>query len=225
MTSKPVTASTTLIRNLDLIVAWDESDGRHVYLQNADLAFTGNEVVHAGPGFAGEPDVTIEGRGLMAMPGLVNIHSHPFSEPGNKGVTEEFASDKLGQSSLYEYLPVFGMEADAAGASSKVAISELLKSGVTTVADLSIAREGWLDDLASTGIRAVVCPMMREGHWYTQDGHTVDYAWDKKAGEAAFATAMKTIDLATQHPSGRLSGMVGPAQIDTCSEGAKCQIA
>ena len=219
MTAKPMTARTTLIRNLDLIIAWDESDGRHVYLQNADLAFTGNEVVHAGPDFAGQPDVTIEGRGLMAMPGLVNIHSHPFSEPGNKGVTEEFASDKLGQSSLYEYLPVFGMEPQDAGASSRVAISELLKSGVTTVTDLSINRESWLDDLASTGIRAVVCPMYRSGYWYTKNGHEVGYAWDEKAGEAAFAAALQTIDGAARHPSGRLSGMMGPAQIDTCTEG------
>ena len=30
---------------------------------------------------------------------------------------------------------------------------------------------------------------------------------------------MKTIDEAAKHPSGRLSGMVGPAQIDTCREG------
>jgi cytosine/adenosine deaminase-related metal-dependent hydrolase len=210
---------TTVVRHLDIVIAWDEAERRHVYLDDADLVFRGNEVVHVGPGYDGTSDRTLDGKGLMAIPGLVNVHSHPFSEPGNKGITEEHASDKLGQSSLYEYLPVFGMEADAAGASCKVAVSELLKSGVTTVTDLSVPREGWLDDLAATGIRAVVCPMMREGYWFTRDGHTVDYAWDKGAGAQAFATALKTIDLAAQHPSGRLSGMLGPSQIDTCTEG------
>ena len=111
------------------------------------------------------------------------------------------------------------MEPQDAGASSRVAISELLKSGVTTVTDLSVNRESWLDDLASTGIRAVVCPMYRSGYWYTKNGHEVGYAWDEKAGEAAFAAALKTIDRAAEHPSGRLSGMMGPAQIDTCTEG------
>lgn len=212
-------AMTTLIRNLDLAVAWDESEARHVYLEAADLAFRGGEIVHVGPGYVGPADVIVDGSGLMAMPGLVNVHSHPFSEPGNKGITEEFASDRLGQSSLYEYLPVFGMEPDAAGASSRVAVSELLRSGVTTVTDLSIAREGWLDDLASTGIRAVVCPMFREAVWYTKNGHSVEYAWDRKAGEAAFAKALETVDAAARHSSGRLSGMIGPAQIDTCTEG------
>ncbi|MFI5003313.1 MAG: amidohydrolase family protein [Reyranellales bacterium] len=204
---------------LDLIVAWDEADRRHVYLEGADLVFAGNEFTHVGPGYAGTADTTIDGRGLMAIPGFVNVHSHPFSEPANKGVTEEFGSDKLGQSSLYEYLPVFGLDPESAGPSTQVAISELLKSGVTTVTDLSISRPGWLDDLAASGIRAVVAPMMRQGHWFTKNGHAVEYAWDEKAGEKAFAEAMRTIDLALQHPSGRLSGMVCPSQIDTCGEG------
>lgn len=214
-----MTNKITLVRDLDVVVAWDESEGRHVYLQRADFAFRGNEIIHVGPGYAGPADTTIEGRGMMVMPGLVNIHTHPFSEPGNKGLTEEVASDKLGQSSLYEFLPVFGMEAEDAGASSRVAISELLKSGVTTVADLSTNREGWIEDLVSTGIRAVLCPMFRSGYWYTKNGHVVDYAWDIKQGEANFAAALKTIDAAMAHPSGRLSGMMGPSQIDTCTEG------
>src|SRR5229473_2561290 len=83
-----------------------------------------------------------------AMPGLINVHSHPFSEPANKGLTEEYGSDKLGQSSLYEYLTVFGLNPEDAGPSTQVALSELLKSGVTTISDLSMARDGWVDDLA-----------------------------------------------------------------------------
>ena len=210
---------TTRIADLDHVVAWDESERRHVYLDGGDLVFRGNEIVHVGPGWTGPVDTTIDGRGFMALPGLVNVHSHPFSEPANKGLTEEFGSDKLGQSSLYEYLPVFGLDAEDAGPSTRVAMSELLKSGVTTIVDLSICRDGWLDDLAASGIRAVVAPMMRQGYWYTRNGHTVEYAWDEKAGEKAFGAAMKTIDEALRHPSGRLSGMVCPSQIDTCREG------
>ena len=55
----------------------------------------------------------------MAIPGLVNVHTHPFSEPANKGLTEEYGSDKLGQSSLYEYLTVFGLDPEDAGPSSQ----------------------------------------------------------------------------------------------------------
>jgi len=92
------------------------------------------------------------------------------------------ASDKLGQSSLYEYLPVFGLNPEDAGPSTQVAMSELLKSGVTTISDLSMSRERLGSTISQrTGIRAVVCPMMRQGYWYTKNGHTVEYAWDEKA--------------------------------------------
>src|SRR5580693_3712291 len=214
-----MSAKTTHVRHLDLVVAWDESEQRHVYLTDADLVFSGSEILHVGPGYAGTADHVIEGSGFMAIPGFVNVHSHPFSEPANKGLTEEVGSDKLGQSSLYEFLPVFGLDAEDAGPSTTVALSELLKSGVTTITDLSLSRPGWLDDLAASGIRAVVAPMMRQGYWFTKNGHTVEYAWGEEAGEKAFEMAMQTIDRALQHPSGRLSAMVCPSQIDTCREG------
>ena len=114
-----MSAKTTRIANLDHVVAWDESEQRHVYLDGADLVFKGNEIVHVGPGYAGPADSTIDGKGFMAIPGFVNVHCHPFSEPANKGLTEEYGSDKLGQSSLYEYLPVFGLDPEDAGPSTR----------------------------------------------------------------------------------------------------------
>ena len=52
---------------------------------------------------------------------------------------------------------------------------------------------------------------------FTKNGHALDYAWDKTAGREGFERARQLTDLANQHPSGRLSGMMCPAQIDTCS--------
>ena len=83
---------TTKIAHLDHVVAWDEAEQRHVYLEDADLVFKGNEIAHVGPGYTGPVDTTIDGKGMMAIPGLVNVHSHPFSEPANKGLTEEYAT-------------------------------------------------------------------------------------------------------------------------------------
>jgi hypothetical protein len=157
--------TTTLIRNLDWTIAWDEANGTHEYLRGADLAFSGDSIVHVGPGFAGRADAVVDGAGLIASPGFVNVHSHPSSEPGNKGVLEELGSPALGQSSLYEFMPVFRLDPGAAEAATQVAVWELLKSGVTTFCDLSGARDGWADQVAATGIRAVLCPMFRAATW------------------------------------------------------------
>jgi len=214
-----MSGGTTLVRKAEWIVAWDEAEQAHVYLRDADLAFRGGEMIFVGKSFEGPAERVIDGAGRMVLPGFVNVHSHPTSEPGNKGLLEELGSPRLGQSSLYEFMPVFRIAPEAATAATQVAVSELLKSGVTTMLDLSGARAGWADDLAATGIRAVLAPMYRSASWRTPDGHSVEYIWDEKAGERAFANALAVVDEARRHPSGRVSAILAPSQIETCSEG------
>ncbi len=210
--------STTLIRNADFVIAWDAGTATHVYMPDGDVAFEDGVIRFVGRGYDGIAETVIDGRGFMVMPGLVNIHSHPSSEPMNKGFTDEVGSPGFYNSSLYEYLPVFRAQGEEIKACVRVALSELLLSGVTTLADLSMAHPGWLDLLAEAGMRVCVAPMFRSGRWHTKNGHVVEYDWNEAAGEKAMAEALSIIERAEQHPSGRLFGMVVPAQIDTCSE-------
>lgn len=211
--------TTTVIRDADVVVAWDASAKRHVYLTGADIAFEGGIITYVGRGYTGPAEEEVAGRGLMVMPGLVNIHSHPSSEPMNKGLLDEIGSPGLYNSSLYEYMPIFRADSGAVPSCVRVALSELLLSGVTTVADLSMAHPGWLDLLAESGMRVCVAPMFRSARWYTKNGHVVEYEWDEAAGEKAMAEALQLVDRAQQHECGRLFGMVVPAQIDTCAPG------
>ena len=209
----------TVIRDAAMVVAWDSARKSHAYMPDADVAFDGGALTFVGRAYAGPADTVIDGKGMMVMPGLVNIHSHPSSEPLNKGLIDEIGSPGFYNSSLYEYLPIFRADAEAVPNCVRVALSELLLSGVTTLADLSMAHPGWLDLLAESGMRVCVAPMFRSARWFTKNGHLVEYAWDEAAGEKAMAEALTLIDRAEQHPSGRLFGMVVPAQIDTCTEG------
>ncbi len=206
---------TTLIRNADVVIAWGGAG--HVYLGDADVAWTDGALTHAGPGYAGPVDTEVDGRGLMVMPGLVDVHSHPSSEPMLKGLTDEVGTPGLYNSSLYEYLPIFRPPAEAVADCARVAYSELLLSGVTTVVDLSVPYDAWLDVAGDSGLRVVMGPMFRSARWFTANGHVVDYEWDVPAGERAMVDALRLLDRAAQHPSGRLTGMVVPAQIDTCT--------
>lgn len=208
---------TTVIRHAELAVAWDSGARQHVYLPDADIAFEDGRLSFVGRGYDGPADATISGTGLMVMPGLVNIHSHPSSEPMNKGFTDEVGTPGLYNSSLYEYLPILRADAEAVPACVRVALSELLLSGVTTVCDLSMAHPGWLDILAESGMRVCVAPMFRSARWFTRNGHLVEYEWDEAAGVKAMEEAFRLIERAEQHECGRLSGMVVPAQIDTCT--------
>src|SRR5215472_10099086 len=155
--------STTIIRNADWLVAWDEAAGGHVYRRQTDLAFAGNTITAVGAVPPTPGATEIDGRGFLVMPGFVDVHAHPSSEPLLKGLTDEVGSRQLYMSSLYEYLPLF--EGDDAGrrACNEVALCELMQSGVTTVCDLSAARDDWLDTLGESGIRAYAMPMFRSG--------------------------------------------------------------
>jgi len=73
--------TTTHVQNAAFIVAWNPTENRHEYRTNADLVFTGTTITHLGPLYTGPADTVIDGRHLMLMPGLVDIHSHPSLEP------------------------------------------------------------------------------------------------------------------------------------------------
>ncbi len=209
--------ATTVLRNADWLVAYDEASDGHVYRRNVDLVISDDRIVHLDNGYTGPVETEIDCRDRLLLPGFVNIHTHPSSEPLRKGITDETRSPGFWHSSLYEFLPVFGNDGEGMIAATNVALAELLMSGVTTVVDLSFPFDGWLDALGGSGIRAVAAPMFRDARWFTTNGHELRYESDSQAGQRSFDAARQAINLANQHPSGRLSGMVCPAQIDTCS--------
>lgn len=208
----------TRIASAERVIAYDQAAKSHVYRSDVDVVFDEQKILHIGSGYTGNADVTIAGRGVMVMPGLVNIHSHPSSEAGNKGLTDEIGSPKLYNSSLYEYLWLFRPDAEGIPHLNHMSWSELVMSGVTTLVDLSFPSAGWVDRAAASGMRLVLAPMYRNGRWFTRNGYQVEYELDDAAGRKAMEEALGVIDQAVAHPSGRLSGLLCPAQIDTCTE-------
>ncbi|MBT7665383.1 MAG: N-ethylammeline chlorohydrolase, partial [Rhodospirillaceae bacterium] len=216
--AETTTETTTVIRNCRWLIAWDGPENQQVFLRGADLAFRGSDIIHCGPDYKGPAGLEIDGRDRMVMPGLIDIHSHPMSEPMNKGFSEEVGSKYLGMSSLYEYLPIFRPDEVGTAASAEVAYCELLLSGVTTLVDMSVPWDGWQALMAQSGLRGVLAPMFRSGYWYTPNGHEVLYEWDEAGGRAGMARTLQIIQRAQQDPSGRLGGMLTPSQVDTCTE-------
>lgn len=208
---------TTVIKKAAWVVAWDEARGGHRYMKGADVAFADDCIVHVGPDYDGPVDYQVDGARSMVLPGLVNIHSHPMSEPMNKGFAEDFANRHLGMSGLYDYMPAYRPDASGTLAAAMVAYAELLMSGVTTLVDLAVAYPGWIDLLAKSGLRGVVAPMFRSADWYTEDGREVKYDWARDGGLAAFDRSLEVVDRALSHGCGRLSAIIAPAQADTCT--------
>jgi len=208
----------TCIRNARWAAVWNVDTEAHEYQNHIDIVLRGDTVVWVGPGYDDNVDVEIDGRDRFVMPGLINVHSHPSSEPIKKGFREEFGNPQMHMSPLYDR--AFMLQTDDAGSclALQYAVAELLRSGVTSVVDLSFPYEGWLDTMARTGIRAWIVPSYASSRWSTKDGHSVDYIWDEKRGHRLLDEAVELAHQAEAHESRRLSAMLGPAQIDTCTE-------
>jgi 5-methylthioadenosine/S-adenosylhomocysteine deaminase len=211
---------TTVIRNIDWAVAWDAGAQRQVYRRNIDLAFEGNQIRFVGAGYTGAADRTIDGTDCFVLPGLIDVHSHPEHEPAYRGIREEHGLPGMHMSGLFERSQAYAASDDAfRGASAEFAYCELLRCGVTTLVDISPAWDGWAELMAKSGLRSFLAPGFASARWRLENDHTLKYAWDEPRGKARFAAALEVIDAAVKHPSGRLSGVVSPAQIDTCTEG------
>lgn len=205
----------TVLRDCDWIVRWDEDQG-HVYERGGDVAF-GDRLVHIGGRYDGAFDIELSGRGKMVMPGLVNIHCHPFLEPIYRGLREEHGLQHNYMSGMYERSVAFWPDEADMPACADVAYCEMMLSGVTTVCDQSFPYSGWIDTVARSGLRIAVAPQYASASWTLDAVNNLGYRWDEKTGRDRFDLALKLVDDAAAHPSGRLSGVLVPAQIDTCT--------
>lgn len=209
----------TVIRDADWIIAWDSDRQRHRYLRGGDVAFDDNgAIVQVGGRFEGIASTEMDGRSRIVLPGFVDLHSHPSTEPAYKGIREEHGVPAMYMSGLYERSLAFNLDHDGQKAGATVAFAELLESGVTSLVDISGAWPGWLDTLAASGLRAWVAPWYGSARWTMTTGHRLEYTWSQDGGKASFDAARQVMDEADRHACGRLTGLYSPGVIDACTE-------
>ena len=209
-----------VIRNADWVVGWDEARAQHCFRRDGDVAFSAAGIVQAGGRYDGPFAEERSGRGLMIMPGLIDIHCHSGDEPMAKGVFDDMGTPALYGNALYEYSTLldFDDDPDALAAGLTVMLCELMQSGVTTVLDLTRAHGRWIDIMAESGVRGYVGPGFRQAAWRVVDSHRLDYEWNETRGRERFAEALEFADKALSHKSGRISAILAPSQIETCRE-------
>lgn len=208
---------TVCIRNAAWVIAWDGTTRRHRYLRNVDVAYDASQIVFIGEHYSAEHSEQIDGRGLLVMPGLINLHTHPWSEALNKGFADDFGNPALGFMAMYDMMPGWVESRKSSTICATVAYAEMLKSGVTTVVDSSPPYEGWIELAAKSGLRVFLGPCMSSALWTRSGPDSFGYDWHADEGASRFELALSIIDTACGHRSGRLSGVVFPEQVDTCT--------
>ncbi|WP_170979372.1 amidohydrolase family protein [Roseomonas sp. HF4] len=211
-----------LIRDAAWAVVWDASARGHAYARGMDVLLEGGRVAAIA---RHDPDApvppgaeVVDGRRLMVMPGLVNIHTHPTSALPARGVREDHGVPEQQMTGLFERLQAFRIDQAGQAAGMRLAYAEMMSAGVTSVVDLSQPFPDWLGIMRDSGLRVWAGPGFADAHWGMAAPQTVTWMWNRENGRTQFEAAKAVMKEAEADPSGRLHGIVFPAQIDTVDE-------
>ena len=213
-------ANTTIIKNADWIVGWNETQQQHEYLQNADVVFKGNEIVYVGSHYQGEVDEQVSGEGLCVMPGLIDLHAHTFGMGMEKGYVEDAGSGRQGELDWYANIKTFTPVPAHWPTCMEFALAELLKSGVTTLADVAVPFPELFEVGERSGIRMYFAPMFtsteQNAMWERTSGGALNYPWAEDGGLSSLKSTVELLNQLTANNTHELmKGMVTPAQLET----------
>lgn len=205
----------THIKGADWVVGFDGSG--HRYLRNADVVFSGDTITYVGKRYTGAADTVVDGSGKLVHPGLINTHGHASMEALKKGLLEDRGSSKLGMSGLFEY-PLRAHSREDVHVALRVGLTEMLKSGCTTVLEEGSHDLESVDVVEQTGIRAYTTRVYSNGRWFTSNGHRVDYDLDDARGERAMQESLDFTRAVNAAGKPRIRSMLSPLSPDACSK-------
>ena len=206
-------AECDLVVDHALILALDEAG---TTVADGAVAVAGDRIAALGPraeiarGFRGRE--TIDARGGILLPGLVNVHNHtPLMI--TRGMVED-----LGHAPAYTpgipQGPALGFEEVLALA--RLGAYELLRAGSTTVVDYYLHPKALARALDELGLRGVVGGRILDADM-AEVARGGERRHDPAIGRATLDEAMDLASAYAGHPSGRIRCDLAPHAPDTCS--------
>jgi 5-methylthioadenosine/S-adenosylhomocysteine deaminase len=206
--------NTILIRGGTAIVF----DGRgHSYLEDGEIAVTGDQVSYVGPRRNVAMGRVIDASGKVVIPGLISSHAHVGAHEGSRLLLDAGQREFI-RSGFLHFLPTRRsggpgfLSPQDARASLRYGFATLLRHGVTTVLAFAPAgRDGgamMLEVAAEFGIRLVWAPIIQGGRYWLNDDASVDHEADESMGMRMLGEAVGFIERHRGTNDGRLSGVI-----------------
>lgn len=195
------------------LIAW--IDGEHVVVRGGTLVIDGDTVIYAGGPSDIAVDEVIDARDRIVAPGFVSVHNHAGGSPFDRSFRDDTESRYL-KSGLYEFLmPLrYALTEDSVRAAYRASTVEMLKSGITTVMEMTAAYRAADEVFGQFGIRAYVGPYLRTYNWNVRERRLL---WDSIGEEAEAALYDEVLHFVESRTDGLVLGFFAPAQVDTCS--------
>lgn len=210
-----------LITNADLLTMASDGVG---YIENGAVAIDGRLIVAAGPRAQVEANdragQTIDARGNLIMPGLIDVHLHSASVIA-RGLAQEVAT---WMGSAYGPLVRHARDSDAP-AFTMVALMEGVAAGTTTFGDYDFPMNALLQSHIAMGNRAVVCQGTTEINWADRE-QWIATGWkpgvapplNREYGERGLTGELDLYERWHGHDNGRIQVIFGPVAADMLSE-------
>ena len=123
-----------------------------------------------------QPRTIVDGTGMVAIPGLINCHTHLST-----AVLRSFCDDLTQAEALEALLQKEAkMDSRCAKAAAKLAIAECLRFGITSVSDLYYYPNATAEAVAETGIKA---NLALSAYRFIDASEDFDFDTDEQCGE------------------------------------------
>ena len=154
----------------------------------------------------------IDGRGKVVIPGLINVHLHSSDGIG-RGVSQDV------DDWLYNIWPILlNADDESVKLGSMLGLMEMVKSGTTTVCDMSNGANLIAENFINIGIRAVLSEMIHEMPKSIIEMDPFDlYDYDHFVGNKKFNDNIKLIEKYHGASDGLITCEFGPQAVDMIS--------
>jgi len=195
----------------------------HQLISNGVVVFEDDRIVHVGRDFRGRVDRTIDARGKLVSPGLINCHLHAAVNAAQTsfivdGKLDYFGSNFIGYAASRIGAMPPGRTSDPALA-TRYGMWSALRAGATTILDVGTMPGGpdsFTQLVGELGVRAYLGPGFRSAE-YRFDADRVRWEWDEANGVSGLERAISYVKQYDGAHNGRIRAMIYPGQIDTCS--------
>ena len=139
-----------------------------------------------------QPKTIIDGTGMVAIPGLINCHTH-LATSGLRSYTDDLGNTEALQALLQKEAK---MDSRAAKAAALLSIAESLRFGVTSVSDLYYYPNATAEAVAESGIKA---NLALSSYRFIDQNEDFDFETDEQCREL-----VKVVDKWHGHDNGRI---------------------
>jgi 5-methylthioadenosine/S-adenosylhomocysteine deaminase len=204
------------------VVGFDGEE--HEIIKDGVVVFNGNQIEFVGKEYSQPVDKTIDAKGCLVSPGLIDTHFHSGINASDYILNDSTKTDFFASN----YLAHGGPTREGAHSAhlkdvdvgQRFSLIHVLKSGVTTTFDIGGPGgepERYVEMVDQVGIRCAAGPSYKNVSFFHDRQGRLEYDWDDERGTKGLKTAVDFAKKFNRACNGRMITMLFPGHVDSCT--------